>query len=63
VPRKRKQEEYLVIRVEPQLMATMEARAERLGVDVATYARWCVQTGFLLTDLNAFVRSKLTEND
>lgn len=61
MPRKRKPDEYLVIRIEPEVLATMRARAKSLGVDLGTFARWCIQTGVLLTDLNSFVRSKLGE--
>jgi len=34
-------------------------KARALGVDEAALAAWCVQTGLLLEDLNAFIRARL----
>jgi len=35
--------------------------ADRYGIDVSTYIRWCIQTGLYLEDLNQFLRSKSKE--
>jgi len=39
--------------------AQLAEKARALGMDEAALAAWCVQTGLLLEDLNAFVRTRL----
>jgi len=57
----RKYTKTLKLRIDPELYEQLKQEAERLGVDVSMYVRWCVQTGLYLKDLNSFVRSKLGE--
>jgi len=51
----------LRVRVDPELLGLVTTEAERLGIDVSTYIRWCIQTGLYLEDLNLFIRSKSKE--
>jgi len=48
----------LKIRIDPELHERVKQESERLGTDVSTYVRWCIQTGLYLKDLNLFIRSK-----
>lgn len=48
----------LKIRIDPELHERVRQESERLGTDVSTYVRWCIQTGLYLKDLNLFIRSK-----
>jgi hypothetical protein len=41
------------------ISAQLAQKAKALGMDEAALAAWCVQTGLLLEDLNAFVRARL----
>ncbi len=46
----------LRVRIDPELLDAVKAKAGGLHTDVSTYVRWCIQTGLFLDDLNAFVR-------
>ena len=46
------------VRIDPELLGSLEEKAEALGVHVETIARWCLLTGLYLFDLDAFIRSK-----
>ena len=49
------------MRIDPELLAAVKAKAGGLHTDVSTYVRWCIQTGLFLDDLNAFVRTQKRE--
>ena len=51
----------LRVRIEPELLGMVRREADRYGIDVSTYIRWCIQTGLYLEDLNQFLRSKSKE--
>ena len=51
----------LKVRIDPELYERLKQESERLGTDMSTYVRWCIQTGLYLKDLNTFVRSKSGE--
>ena len=50
--------EILELRIEPELLRSIQDKAKDLNVQVSTLARWCVMTGLFLFDLNSFVRSR-----
>lgn len=52
----------LKLRIDPELYEQVRQESERLGVDISTYVRWCMQTGLYLKELNSFVRSKNVED-
>ena len=56
---RKKHVEVLKIEVEAGLMDMIRQKAESLEMDVYTYAGWCLQTGVILGDLNAFVRTRM----
>jgi predicted HicB family RNase H-like nuclease len=51
----------LKVRIDPDLYDQVKDEAKKLGTDVSTYVRWCIQTGLYLEDLNTFIRSKSSE--
>jgi predicted DNA-binding protein len=51
----------LKVRIDPELYDHVKEEAKKLGTDVSTYVRWCIQTGLYLEDLNTFIRSKSGE--
>jgi predicted HicB family RNase H-like nuclease len=51
----------LKVRIDPELHDQVKEEAKKLGTDVSTYVRWCIQTGLYLEDLNSFIRSKSGE--
>jgi len=52
--------ELLTIRIESDLLRKVRTKASDLGMDVSAYVRWCIITGASLSDLNAFIRSKMS---
>jgi len=52
--------EVLTIRIDSDLLREIRAKASDLGMDVSAYVRWCIITGSSLSDLNAFIRSKMS---
>ena len=52
--------ELLTIRIDSDLLQGIRAKAAELGMDVSAYVRWCIITGSSLSDLNAFIRSKMS---
>jgi hypothetical protein len=53
----------LKVRIDPELLEQVKDETKRLGLDISTYVRWCIQTGLYLKDLNSFLRSKSGEGD
>jgi len=53
-----KYSETLKVRIDPELLEMVRAKAKELQTDVSTYVRWCILTGVYLSDLNNFVRRK-----
>lgn len=51
----------LKVRIDPDLYDQVKDESKKLGTDVSTYVRWCIQTGLYLEDLNSFIRSKSGE--
>jgi hypothetical protein len=51
----------LKVRIDPELYDQVKDEAKKLGTDLSTYVRWCIQTGLYLEDLNSFIRSKSGE--
>jgi len=51
--------ELLKVRVDPELLRAIREKANSLNMDLSTFVRWCIQTGLILSDLNAFLRSKM----
>ena len=54
----KRQTEVLKVRIDPELLRLVRQKAESLNLDVSTFVRWCIMTGLVLGDLNAFVRKK-----
>lgn len=59
-PKDGRDSELLTIRLDPDLLREIRAKASDLGMDVSAYVRWCIITGGSLSDLNAFIRSKMS---
>jgi hypothetical protein len=51
----------LKIKFDLELYDQLQEEARKHNIDVATYVRWCAQTGLYLEDLSAFVRTKRKE--
>ena len=49
----------MTVVLDEAVSAQLAEKARALGMDEAALAAWCVQTGLLLEDLNAFVRTRL----
>jgi hypothetical protein len=58
-----KYSKILKVRIDPELLDSVKAEADRLNTDVSNYVRWCIQTGLYLKDLNSFIYSKNLEKD
>ena len=56
-----KHTETLKIRIDPELLELVKEKAKSLNMDVSTFVRWCILTGIVLGDLNAFVRTKIKD--
>ena len=54
-----KQTDVLKIRIDPELHELVREKAKGLNLDVSTFVRWCILTGLVLGDLNAFVRTRI----
>ena len=52
--------EVLTIWIDSELLREIRTKASDLGMDVSAYIRWCIITGSSLSDLNAFIRSKMS---
>ncbi len=52
----------LKVRIDPELLDQIKAKAKALNTDSSTYVRWCIRTGLYLEDLNSFIRSKDDES-
>ena len=48
----------MTIFLDEAVSTQLAGKARALGVDEAALAAWCVQTGLLLEDLNAFIRAR-----
>ena len=55
------QTEVLKLRIDPELLELVKEKARSLNLDVSTFVRWCIMTGLVLGDLNAFVRTRIGE--
>jgi len=53
------QSEILKLRIDPELLELVKEKAKSLNLDVSTFVRWCIMTGLVLGDLNAFVRTRI----
>jgi hypothetical protein len=58
-----KYSKILKVRIDPELLDSVKAEADRLNTDVSNYVRSCIQTGLYLKDLNSFIYSKNLEKD
>jgi hypothetical protein len=52
--------EILTIRIDSELLQQVRTKASDLGMDVSAFVRWCIITGASLSDLNAFIRTKMS---
>jgi len=59
MPTEKRQTEVLKIRIDPELLELIKEKAKSLNLDVSTFVRWCILTGLVLGDLNAFVRTRI----
>jgi len=55
------QSEILKLRIDPELLELVKEKAKSLNLDVSTFVRWCIMTGLVLGDLNAFVRTRIDD--
>ncbi|HLB68090.1 MAG TPA: hypothetical protein VJN63_06470 [Thermoplasmata archaeon] len=53
------QTEVLKLRIDPELLELVKEKARSLNLDVSTFVRWCIMTGLVLGDLNAFVHTRI----
>jgi hypothetical protein len=53
------QTEVLKLRIDPELLELVKQKAKSLNLDVSTFVRWCIMTGLVLGDLNAFVHTRI----
>ena len=53
------QTEVLKLRIDPELLELVKEKAKSLNLDVSTFVRWCIMTGLVLGDLNAFVHTRI----
>jgi len=53
------QTEVLTLRIDPELLELVKEKAKSLNLDVSTFVRWCIMTGLVLGDLNAFVHTRI----
>lgn len=60
--RESKYTEILKVRIDPELLRLTKETAKSFHTDVSTFVRWCILTGIFLDDLNAFVRSRQSED-
>ena len=58
-----KQGRTLKVRIDSELLDRLKSQADKLGTDVSTYVRWCIQTGLYLENVNKFIRSKSREDE
>ena len=49
--------ETLRLEIDPESLGSLREKAEALGVDVETLARWGLFAGLFLFDLDAFIHS------
>jgi len=59
MPTEKRQTEVLKLWIDPELLELVKEKAKVLDMDVSTFVRWCILTGVVLGDLNAFVRTKM----
>ncbi len=51
----------LNVRIEEELLKRIKEEAQKQDTDLATYVRWCLQTGLYLEDLSQFLQSRIDE--